>query len=183
MRAWLVVGARTPEYNNFSNRLRLQLEQQVYLLRLSFASSNATSVSLTLERVFVAQTQAKMPRASFSRSVATQIASALEANLTPTFEPTAAQLWNAARPRMISTIARAEGSSLLRNVARGSGSSSVLKPCTCGKVMCPGHARSMSTASSAPHVQPAWATDARAPGLAERLAEVTKALPHVPVRG
>eukprot|EP00198_Chlamydomonas_reinhardtii_P002957 XP_001692293.1 LCIB-like gene [Chlamydomonas reinhardtii] len=92
-----------------------------------------------------------MPRASFSRSVATQIASALEANLTPTFEPTAAQLWNAARPRMISTIARAEGSSLLRNVARGSGSSSVLKPCTCGK--------------------PAWATDARAPGLAERLAE------------
>ncbi|KAG2425052.1 hypothetical protein HXX76_013961 [Chlamydomonas incerta] len=118
-----------------------------------------------------------MPRAPFSRSVATQIASALEANLTQASEPVTQQLWNAARPRMMSTIARVEGSSLLRLVARGSGRSSVLQPCTCGKVLCPGHARSMSTASSAPHVQPAWAIDERAPGLAERLAEVTKSFP------
>ncbi|KAG2425312.1 hypothetical protein HXX76_013729 [Chlamydomonas incerta] len=83
-----------------------------------------------------------MPRAPFSRSVATQIASALEANLTQASEPVTQQLWNAARPRMMSTIARVEGSSLLRLVARA-----------------------------------AWAIDERAPGLAERLAEVTKSFP------
>ncbi|KXZ50484.1 hypothetical protein GPECTOR_16g659 [Gonium pectorale] len=116
-----------------------------------------------------------MPRTPFSRSVVTGIASALEANL-KTSEPVMEQLWTAARPRMLSTVARAEGASIVRNVARGSGSS-VLQPCTCGKILCPGHARSMATASQANAVQPAWATDERAPGLAERLAEVTKHFP------
>jgi hypothetical protein len=125
-----------------------------------------------------------MPRTHFYRSVATQISSVLEANLTQATDPVAQQLRNAARPRMMSTVARAEG--LLARSAAASTAS--LKPCSCGKVVCaghcscgrafcPGHARSMSTASAAPHVQPAWATDARAPGLAERLAEVTKHFP------
>ncbi|KAG2452129.1 hypothetical protein HYH02_003161 [Chlamydomonas schloesseri] len=125
-----------------------------------------------------------MPRTPFYRSVATQLASALEANLSQTSEPVAQQLWNAARPRMISTVARAEG--LLARSAAASTAS--LKPCSCGKVVCTGHcpcgrafcpgshSHSLST-SAATQSQPAWATDARAPGLAERLAEVTKHFP------
>ncbi|KAG2488590.1 hypothetical protein HYH03_012909 [Edaphochlamys debaryana] len=128
-----------------------------------------------------------MPRTAFARSALTQIASAFEANFKAT-EPLAEQLLNAARPRMLSTIARAEGTSLLRSAARSSGSGAILKPCTCGKVLCPGHCtcgkapcplhgRSMSTASKSAMIQPAWAVDERAPGLAERLAEVTKHFP------
>ena len=125
-----------------------------------------------------------MPRTPFSRSVASQLASALEANLTQTSEPFAAPLWNAARPRMMSTIARSEGL-LARSAAAPVGA---LKPCSCGKAVCAGHcscgrafcpgghSNSLSTSTAAQN-QPAWATDARAPGLAERLAEVTKHFP------
>ncbi len=117
-----------------------------------------------------------MPRSAFARSVASQLSSALEANAKAS-EPVMEQLWTAVRPRMMSTVARAEGASLLRIAARNSVSSGALKPCACGKILCQGHARSISTSASAAHAQPAWATDERAPGLAERLAEVTKHFP------
>ncbi|PNH04819.1 hypothetical protein TSOC_008923 [Tetrabaena socialis] len=115
-----------------------------------------------------------MPRTPFFRALLSQITSALEANLKAA-EPAAEHLWASARPRMMSTIARAEGGSALRNATRGG--MSVLQPCTCSKVLCPGHARPMSTASQAPHAQPEWATDDKAPGLADRLTEVTKHFP------
>ncbi|GFR41691.1 hypothetical protein Agub_g2438 [Astrephomene gubernaculifera] len=118
-----------------------------------------------------------MPRTAFTRVAMANMASALEAN-SRAAESIAEQVWNSARPRLLSTVARAEGSgSLLRNVARSSSNSSLLKPCSCGKLFCAGHANSMSTVSSAALAQPAWATDERAPGLAERLAEVTKHFP------
>ncbi|KAG2423205.1 hypothetical protein HXX76_010973 [Chlamydomonas incerta] len=125
-----------------------------------------------------------MPRTSFSRSVASQLVSALEANWAPASEPVAAQLWNAARPRMLSTAARAEGL-LARSAAA---SAATLKPCSCGKVACAGqcscgrafcpgsHSHSLTTSAAAAN-QPAWAIDERAPGLAQRLAEVTKSFP------
>ncbi|GLC42301.1 hypothetical protein PLESTB_000661900 [Pleodorina starrii] len=122
-----------------------------------------------------------MPRSPFFRSAMTSFVNVLEANLKSS-EPAADQILNASRHRMISTLSRGRvvtSPLLSRNVARRDGNvaTSALQPCTCGKFLCPGHVRPMSTVSQAALVQPAWATDERAPGLAERLAEVTKHFP------
>ncbi|KAG2488568.1 hypothetical protein HYH03_012887 [Edaphochlamys debaryana] len=91
-----------------------------------------------------------MPRPAFARSALTQIASAFEANVKAT-EPLAEQLLNVARPRMMSTVARTEGSGLLRMMGPGSamlaqrstvlgGASAIAKSCgcPCGRVACMG---------------------------------------------
>ena len=57
----------------------------------------------------------------------------------------------------------------------------MLQPCTCGKVLCPGHARGFSTGSDAALAEaaPNMYFDKKAPSLGERLGEVQKSFPNV----
>ncbi|EFJ44558.1 low-CO2 inducible protein [Volvox carteri f. nagariensis] len=120
-----------------------------------------------------------MSRASFSRIPVKQFAAVVDASF-QSAEALTEQLWNSILPRMISTLARSECvSELQRSVGCIARSSALptLRPCSCGKLFCEGHVQSMSTTSQSVLAQPAWAADERAPGLAERLSEVTKHFP------
>lgn len=117
-----------------------------------------------------------MPRTTFTHTVVAHIVNALEGSAKSS-ELFAGQFWNAACARMMSTVARHEASSPILNIPRMVISTPAFNPGACGEIRCSGHSRYMSTSSHAALVQPVWATDERARGLAGRLAEVMKHFP------